>query len=79
MALTTRISESTLDRDFMNQLRSLGCNHLTHLQRVYNVHEARMHWAWKTKAGNIGFYPTESSIPTDEEMTAMFAAIKLTD
>lgn len=79
MALTTQINESTLDRDFLDQLRRLGCNHLTHLQRVYNVQEARLIWAWKTKAGNVGFYPTERALPTTEEMTAMFAAIKLTD
>jgi hypothetical protein len=36
-------------------------------------------WVWRTRAGNTGHYVTEEPKPTSEELTAMFAAIKLTD
>ncbi len=82
MALTTQISEA-FERGWgyalVDELRRMGCNHLAALKRGYNVHEDKFIWVWKTQSGNTGRYYTEEPKPTSEELTAMFAAIKLTD
>jgi len=61
-------------------LRHQGLTHLHCIHRLYEVETATLKWAWKTKAGNVGFFGMVDTLnPTPEEMTAMFAAIKLTD
>ena len=86
MALTTQISEQ-FDGPYGNphisalaqELQRAGCHHLVALKRVTNVADFTFVWVWKTKSGNTGHYVTEEPKPTDEQLTAMFAAIKLTD
>lgn len=80
MALTTRISEDAIrDMEMFTELRRAGLHHLKRIRHERRIHDWRVHWAWLTASGGKGDFITEDYKPTPEELTAMFAAIKLTD
>lgn len=60
-------------------MRDRGLTHLTQLERAITYQTWGAHWFWRTESGNIGDFKTADPVPTPEELTAMFAAIKLTD